>query len=70
MTQPGLEPGPLDPESGALTTRLLRLPLKTNKDDHKLPFGDFTTVTAVSLLLLLLLLLLLFALLKSSLNFK
>ena len=26
MTRPGLEPGPLDPESSALTTRPLRLP--------------------------------------------
>ena len=27
MTRPGLEPGPLDPESSALTTRPRRLPL-------------------------------------------
>ena len=27
MTRPGLEPGPLDPESSALTTRAPRLPL-------------------------------------------
>ena len=26
VTRPGLEPGPLDPESGALTTRPPRLP--------------------------------------------
>ena len=30
MTQPGLEPGPLDPESSALTTRPPRLPLTIN----------------------------------------
>ena len=28
MTQPGLEPGPLDPESSVLTTRPPRLPQK------------------------------------------
>ena len=28
MTRPGLEPGPLDPESSALTTRLARLPYR------------------------------------------
>ena len=28
MTRPGLEPGPLDPESSALTTRPPRLPRK------------------------------------------
>ena len=28
MTRPGLEPGPLDPESSALTTRTSRLPHK------------------------------------------
>ena len=27
MTRPGLEPGPLDPESSALTTGPLRLPI-------------------------------------------
>ena len=27
MTRPGIEPGPLDQESSALTTRPLRLPL-------------------------------------------
>ena len=30
MTRPGLEPGPLDPESSALTARPQRLPLKWN----------------------------------------
>ena len=29
MTRPGLEPGPFDPESGALTIMPPRLPLKT-----------------------------------------
>ena len=31
MTRPGLEPGPLDPESIALTSRPPRLPLRRNK---------------------------------------
>ena len=36
MTRPGLEPGTLDPESSALTTRPPRLPHMTNPSDPQL----------------------------------
>ena len=35
MTRPGLEPGPLDPESSALTTRPPRLPQFAVKEGKK-----------------------------------
>ena len=37
MTRPGLEPGPLDPESSALTTRPPRLPLRATSLSVLLP---------------------------------
>ena len=36
MTRPGLEPGPLDPESSALTTRPPRLPRYKNENQQQI----------------------------------
>ena len=38
MTQPGLEPGPLDPESSTLTTRPLHLQQGMAISDHLIQF--------------------------------
>ena len=43
MTRPGLEPGPLDPESSALTTRPPRLPM-ANQNNGKHVVKDVVIV--------------------------